>query len=178
MAIKYKESKDDVVIGIAAIFDGYKSLITDLNNEVTKSLPCPFALCKHTVAEISARVHKDKARFIYFHNGINVVDDFKVGGYFAYWIAKLQPVYYTNGDIELIGVEPWLNQFLAIYVGLTRANQKGLILKLDKAFLKEMAYTLKYRVNSGDDLSLFFRLIATKGTGARKALPIKKTQPS
>jgi hypothetical protein len=136
-----------------------------MNDSVTKKQPLPYALCSHTVAEISTRVHKDKARFIYFHNGIDVVDDFKVGGYFAYWIAKLRPVYYPNGNIPLRDVEPWLNQFLALYIGLTRANQKELILNLDEKFLKELAYTLKYRVFSGDDLAIILRLMATKGTG-------------
>ena len=156
---KYQENQDELSLGVEMIILGYEKMLRVLREQSVIQNMGAYGLSSQIVVEIVSRVLKDKARFTYFHDGIQVPDSSKVGGYLAYWIAKLRPIYYPDQNAQLNRRETALNQLLAVTVGLSRTNQQSYDIRLDKALLSEWLYTLNYRVTSGDDLSLLFKLI-------------------
>lgn len=130
-----------------------------------------FDISPTVVEQIAKRIDKDSARLRYFHD-MNDVHPFKMGGIYCHWVARLRPVFYGASPDPLSEKEWYLNETLAIYAGIIRSNQipPNKLTAAEKHHRREMlkqlhdglAYNLKFRLLSSDDLALIIQSIMLK----------------
>lgn len=127
-----------------------------------------YALDAFVVMDISRRFHLDEARIKRFHPEITDLDGHKKAGYLCYWASKLRPI--TIRDFSVYEINPktprFVNEVFALVLGFGKINyiQKtsphrigpGII---TKDFITSLLHTLKFRVTTGDNLSMLFYLV-------------------
>jgi hypothetical protein len=130
------------------------------------------------VMDVAKRCHLDEARIKLSHPGIPVLDSYKKAGYLCYWVSKLKPI--VVRDFSIYETDPekphYINESFAFHLGCGKINS---ILKplsksispgsITKDFVETLLYTLKFRVTTGDDLSMLFYFID-------KMVPLKEIE--
>ena len=122
-----------------------------------------------TALDVSKRFWKDIDTMRAIHN-IQQPNCYKVAGYTTYWISKLKPITVLN--IQLYSEEyndllTRINEYFSLYVAVGNIrNHYALLdsnLKLDPSqpFVKNLIYTLRYRVTTGENLSLIYQSLET-----------------
>jgi hypothetical protein len=129
-----------------------------------------FATVKRYLQDVE-RLHQ--------HHGIDFIDCHKIAGYLAYWICRLKPVHVKDesvayegnmGDTDLVGIAKqsfFINELFSVFLGLSRidshykASNINKRIVLDKNFINTLTYSLKYRLVTGDMLSLTYYMIDT-----------------
>jgi len=119
--------------------------------------------------DISRRYWRDVERLHKFHN-ITHIDNHKIAGYLTYWISKMKPISVSDNHVYLANAKPpmFINELFALYVAIGRINyhleaiHSNKIVTVDSNFLKSFLYTLKYRITTGDNLSMTYYFIETK----------------
>lgn len=109
--------------------------------------------------DVAVRVEKDKSRFRYFHNS-EELNEVKVGGLFTYWIAKLKPIQFRYFEgFAPNEAESNLNEWLAVFAGLNRANITGKKFIVTRELLDDYVYSLRYRSLSSDGIYLLLKQV-------------------
>lgn len=116
---------------------------------------------------------------LHLYHDIDLIDGHKIAGYLAYWICRLKPirvkdegVAYQRGtneaDFEGVAKQSFfINELFSVFLGLSRVDshyKKLSVSKrvsLDAKFINALTYSLKYRLMTGDMLSLIYYMIDT-----------------
>jgi hypothetical protein len=124
--------------------------------------PQIYKMDYYSLNDVARRYWRDVERLHSFH-GIKRINGSKIAGYYAYWICKLRPVYIVGHKeyIDRPGASKFINEAFALHVACGRINsdlqKKGCkAVKIDGDTLDTLLYSMRYRVISGDALSLFF----------------------
>lgn len=138
-----------------------------------------FYLNVSTVKEIAHGYAKDVVRLKACHD-IEYIDCHKIAGYLTYWISKLKPITIINPLLyksksnsaisiadhrQLIEAIININEHFSLAIGVSRvksnlvANGFSTQIKISQNFKKHFFYLLKYRITTGDNLSMIFYFI-------------------
>lgn len=136
--------------------------------------------------EVAHRYSMDIERLHHCHS-IEHVDCHKIAGYLTYWITKLRPFTIINDDLylhedRLINkLVCNINELFAILLGIGRikSHYESIGMAFVKAPLSEnftnaFIYLLKYRITTGDNLSLIYYFLDMLGEKVQKE-SIEKT---
>jgi hypothetical protein len=142
----------------------------------TDTLGNKYDIDTFVVMEIAKRYHLDEMRIKFFHPEIVAMDGHKKAGYLCYWTSKLKPI--KVRDYSAYDTAPqkprYVNELFAFYLGCGKINaigkpndkriDSGII---TKDFVTALLHTLRFRVTTGDNLSMLFYLID-------ELIPLKK----
>ncbi|MBF0309044.1 MAG: hypothetical protein HQL56_05925 [Magnetococcales bacterium] len=166
---EFSPDKAKIILGVRKILRAYQSLPIFVETWRGGPEDGLYYLSGDVLEDIAIRVEKDKERFCHFHGSRNP-EPAKVGGQFIYWITKLRPICfrYRQGQ-TLTENELYLNEYLAVLVGLNRVRSASpnpkdaaVLARLatrTKPILKDLRYNLRYRHISSDDMTLMLKLI-------------------
>ena len=146
-----------------ALLEMYANFVEYLN--IQKSI---IYINPVTLLDTSKRYWKDVDRLHSFHN-ISLIDCYKIAGYLTYWISKLKPIsildvnaYSPKYNELLINI----NEYFGFYIAIGRIvdhykqhNRYPNFNKLDKKFVESFIYNAKYRITTGDTLTMIYCLI-------------------
>jgi len=127
-----------------------------------------YEIDSFVVMEISRRFHLDEMRIKHFHPNIKELDRHKQAGYLCYWTSKLKPIVLRDlGLYEINARCPhYINELFAFILGIGKINsrQKSNVQTIGSNvittdFVTALLHTLKYRVTTGDNLSMLFYLV-------------------
>jgi hypothetical protein len=121
-----------------------------------------YAVDYYALMDIAQRYWRDVMRLHLFHREMGLISSHKIAGYHAYWICKLRPILVVNSDEykNKPSIASYINEIFAICIAGGRIDSDdpngGKDIKMDKDTFNTLLYSLRYRVLSGDALSLFF----------------------
>jgi len=116
----------------------------------------------YIMKDVAVHYWRDVERLHAFHK-MPRINSSKIAGYYGYWICKLRPISVINTGVysDCRTVSKFMNEAFALHVGCGRINASLKLtnrenIKIDGDILDTLLYSMKYRVMSGDALSLFF----------------------
>ena len=118
-----------------------------------------------TVLDASMRYWKDVDTMRKIHS-IEYPDCYKVAGYTTYWLTKLKPITIVNAKLYSDKRNEFLiniNEYFSLYVAIGFINSHNGLANPSKnfyptqPFVKNLIYTLRYRITTGDNLSLMYQ---------------------
>jgi len=125
-----------------------------------------------TVLDVSKRYWKDVDTMKSIHN-IQHPNCYKVAGYTTYWISKLKPITIVTTKLysnELNDLLIRINEYFSFYVSAGSicsyytAIGSSINFNPSHSFVKNLIYTLRYRVTTGENLSLIYQSLETTNT--------------
>ena len=154
----YKDFEEKRNATIQAIEYGYNLVLKrfNLTNKDVQYDP-------YIIGSLVDRYWKDVERLHIFHN-IKNIDCHKIAGYLTYWICKLKPFKVEISSYRKNECCYIINELIALYVGCSRVNStrkrngKNSI-QLKKEFISPFLYSLTFRPNNADWLSIIYYFI-------------------
>jgi len=121
-------------------------------------------LSYYIVDDIVERVLKDQKKYQSSHDKIKGIDNYKQAGLLTFWISKLKPVIVVTNipDYFEIPIEfaMLINEYLAVKVATGILYSKfNEILPFSEKLVKDLLYTLRYRINTRNGLVLMYEAL-------------------
>jgi hypothetical protein len=130
--------------------------------------PMHYRIDYTILKNVVMRYWGDVERLHHFHN-MPLINSHKIAGYLTYWICKLHPItvkdqhVYLDNSSKPLKHPHYINELFAAYVGIGRLNEdrtkqscKGVIVSAE--LFDTFTYGLKYRVLTGDTLSMMYEV--------------------
>jgi len=130
--------------------------------------PVHYRIDYTTLKNVVMRYWGDVERLRYFHD-MPLINSHKIAGYLTYWICKLRPItindqrFYLDNISKPLKHPYYINELFAACIGIGRLNEdrakqnyKGVIVSPE--LLDTFTYGLKYRVLTGDTLSMMYEV--------------------
>jgi hypothetical protein len=133
--------------------------------------PMHYAMDYTILKNVVMRYWGDVERLRHFHR-MPRINSHKIAGYLTYWICKLRPItirdqrFYLDNASKPLKHPHYINELFAACVGIGRLNEDRVKQSHKRVIISPelfdtFTYGLKYRVLTGDMLSMMYEVFDT-----------------